>query len=319
MHESQNIDVNDGILKLFVVVVLYKQQPTDSLTLNTLQASISRIPIGKVDIELLLYDNTPGGQDIRVLPRGVQYVADIENGGLAKAYNYALQIAHDRGFDWLLVLDQDTSLPADFMCKLCSTIAFVTPLNEVAAIVPSIVGNGRLISPSFPTKRWLFTKRFRDGFIGISMQRLTLAVNSASTLRVSALRAAGGYDPRFWLDCSDVVMFHRLQLNGFRIFVAGNIHVEHEVSVLDLTNRATPGRYANILGAQEAYFDGYLGRIEGIVQLLKHVYLVVKLCKTGVTPPYFNVWLRFLCRRLFYSRKHRLRTWEYSAMRRSDV
>jgi GT2 family glycosyltransferase len=260
----------------------------------------------------LLYDNTPGGQDIGVLPPGVQYIADIENGGLAKAYNYALEIAYDHGFDWLLTLDQDTRLPVDFMCKLCSTIAFVMPLNVVAAIVPSIASNGRLISPSFPTKRWVLTKRFPDGFIGISMQKLTLAVNSASTVRVSALRAIGGYDPRFWLDCSDVVMYHRLQSNSLRIFVAGNIHVEHEVSVLDLMNRATPSRYANILSAQEAYFDEYLGRIEGIVQLLKLVYLALKLCKARVTLPYFKVCFRFLCRRLFYSRRHRMESWKQS-------
>jgi GT2 family glycosyltransferase len=310
---------NQCPVHVYAVIVLYKMKPNESVAFNTLQEAISRLPNGNADVEILLYDNTPGGQEIGVLPPGVEYIADIENGGLAKAYNHALEIAHDHGFGWLLTLDQDTRLPIDFMCKLCSTIAFVEPMDAVAAIVPSICSDGRLISPSFPMFHWAITKHFPDGFIGISTSALTLAINSASTVRVSVLRAAGGYDPRFWLDFCDVVMYYRLQLNHLRIFVAGNIHVEHEASVLDLMNRVTPHRYENIYLAAEAFSDEYLGRIEGIMQLLKLFYQLYKLWKNRITLSYRKVVFRFLCRRLFYSRKHRMESWKHSVEIRSNA
>jgi len=309
---------NQCPVHVHAVIVLYKMKPNESVAFNTLQEAISRLPNGKADVKILLYDNTPGGQEIGVLLPGVEYIADFENGGLAKAYNHALEIAHDHGFGWLLTLDQDTRLPIDFMCKLCSTIAFVEPMDAVAAIIPSISSDGRLISPSVPMFHWALTKHFPDGFIGISPSTLTLAINSASTLRVSALKAVGGYDPRFWLDCSDVLMYHRLQSNNFRIFVAGNIHVEHEASVIDLANRVTPDRYANIHSAHEAYFDEYLGRTEGIMRLLKLFYELAKLWKNRIPPPYSKVLFRFICRKLLYSRKHRMETWSHPVMHRSD-
>jgi GT2 family glycosyltransferase len=286
---------------------------SESVTLNSLQTARSHFQRGQEDVSILLYDNTPGGQDPGELPAHVRYKADPDNGGLAKAYNYALDIADQEGFDWLLTLDQDTALPADFLCKLCATIKLVAPTTEVAAIVPHIFGDGIVISPSIPRKRWLEWKHFPDDFGGISMEKLTLAVNSASTLRVSALRTIGGYDPRYWMDFSDVLLFYRLQSRNLRVFIAGDIRVEHEASVSDLMNRTTPGRYESIHQAEEAFYDECLGRIERVVLLLKLAYrFAVKLARQRASPPYFKVGLRFLGRRLFYSRKHRMADWNKS-------
>jgi GT2 family glycosyltransferase len=247
------------------------------------------------------------------LPSEVQYKADVENGGLAKAYNYALEIAQKEGFDWLLTLDQDTSLPIDFLCKLCHAVAFVAPLNTVAAIVP--ICGGRAGSPWIRRKYWIRPKRFPDGFIGIPLESV-YAVNSASTIRVSALKAIGGYDPRFYLWASDLVMYHRLHCNHFSIFVAGNIHVEHESSIADLKNRSTPNRYEDMLRAEEAFYDEYMGRRGHIVLLLMMFHrLFCRLWTTGGSLPYFIVALRFLCRGLFYSRKRRMESWKQSVRR----
>jgi GT2 family glycosyltransferase len=309
--------VNQLPVRVLAIIVLYKLKPRDSVTFNTLQASISGLKQGQADIKILLYDNTPGGQDTGVLPANAQYKADLDNGGLAKAYNYALGIAHEEGIDWLLTLDQDTSLPVDFASKLCHAAAFVAPLSMVAAIVPIVSGGGRVMTPWIFTKHWPLMKRLPNGFVGISMEK-TYAANSASTIRVSALKTIGGYDPRFPLDYSDLVMYHRLHANNFRIFVAGNIFVEQELSFLDLKNRSTPDRYESGLLAEEAFYDEYLGKVQGMVQLFRNFYrLVYKLWRMGGTVVHLRITLRFLCRRLFYSRKHRVESWKRSVIRRS--
>jgi GT2 family glycosyltransferase len=297
-------------VRVLAVIVLYKIPLSESAAFRTLRAAISGLPDGQAEIKIILYDNTPGGQDVDALPVEIQYKADVENSGLAKAYNYALEIAHEEGFDWLLTLDQDTSLPSDFLCKLCHAVAFVAPLRTVAAIVP--ICGGRAGSPWIRGKYRIRPKRFPGGFIGIPLEKV-YAANSASTIRVSALKAIGGYDPRFSLWASDLVMYHRLQCNNFRVFVAGNIHVEPEVSILDLKNRSTPGRYEDMLRADEAFYDEYMGRQGHIVLLLMMLHrLVYRLWTTGGSLPYFNIALRFLCRSLFYSRKHRMESWKRS-------
>ena len=302
-------------VRLFAVVVLYQTAPANSKAFQSLLEALRHSPPGHLDLKILLYDNTPGGQDAGVLPAGVQYKADLDNGGLAKAYNYSLEIAHEEGYDWLLTLDQDTSLPIDFLCKLCHAAAFVAPLSAVAAIVPCISGGGQAMSPWIRRKYWIRPKRFPNGFIGIPLDNV-YAANSASTIRISALRKIGGYDLRFYLWASDLVLYHRLHCNHFNIFVAGNIHVEHEASILDLKNRSTPDRYEDMLRAEEAFYDEYMGRLGHVVLLLTMFYrLFYRLGTTGASLSYYKTALGFLCRRLFYSRKHRMKSWERSIRR----
>jgi GT2 family glycosyltransferase len=304
--------INQAPVRVLAVIVLYKMQLHESPALRTLQAATYNLQDRQADIKILLYDNTPGGQDPGKLPGGVRYEADVKNTGLAKAYNYALLLAEKEGFDWLLTLDQDTTLPIDFLSKLCHTVAFVAPLNTVAAIVPYVSGDGRKLSPNFRGTNWLEPKCSPDRFIGISSQ-MVYAANSASTIRVSALRAIGGYDPRFHLWASDLVMYHRLQCNAYRIFVAGNIHVEHKSSYFDLKNRSTPNGYESMLRAEEAFYDEFMGRQSRAVLLLVMFYrLIYRLWTTGASLPYFKITLRFFCRRLFYSRTNRMKSWKQS-------
>ena len=311
--------VNQFPVRLLAVIVLYKLKPSESAAFNTLRSAISCLDGGQTDIKILLYDNTPGGQDIGVLPADVQFKADFENGGLATAYNYALEIAHEKGFDWLLTLDQDTSLPIDFLRKLCNAAMFIAPMHDVAAIVPYMSSDGRVLSPFTLMKYSTITRNIPDGFVGVPLENV-YAINSASTIKVSALKAVGGYDPRFRLDFSDLVIYHRLHCQNLRVFIAGNIHVEHEVSVYDLKNRSTPGRYEDTCRAEEAAYDEWMGRIAGIVLTVRIFHrLVYQLWRNGGSLPYFKIGLRFLCRRLFYSRKRRMESWSQSVRLRSDV
>jgi GT2 family glycosyltransferase len=291
-------------------------QPSESTAYKTLQDAIAGLLDGQADIKIVLYDNTPGGQDAGALPADVLYKADVENGGLAKAYNYAMEIAHEDGFNWLLTLDQDTSIPIDFLCKLCHAVTFVEPLNTVAAIVPSVSVSGRVMSPFIDRKYGIRPKYFPRGFIGIPLENV-YAMNSASTIRVSALKAVGGYDPRYPIWHSDLVMFHRLFSNNFSVFVAGHIQVDHVMSGFDLKNRSTPSRYEDMLRAEEAFYDEYMGRQVhlGLIFMMFRL-LVYRLWTTGGSFPYFKIALRFLCRRLFYSRKHRMESWKQSVWRR---
>ena len=253
------------------------------------------------------------------LPSDVLYTSDIANGGLAKAYNYALELANEQGFDWLLTLDQDTSLPADFLIKLIRTATFVLPSPNIGAIAPFATSDGRVVSPKMILRHGTLGKCFPDGFIGLSLKRAH-AVNSASTIRVNALKEIGGYDPRFNLWFSDIVMYSRLHRFNYRLFVAGDIHVDHEMSGFDLGSRSTPQRYQDVLQTEEAFYDEEMDGIGDLVVLLKLIYrLVYGLHHTGGSLPHFKLAFRFLCRRIFYSRQRRMRNWEQVVRQREAM
>jgi len=308
-----------GTIKLFAVIVLYKVRPSESVALNTFNAAMSSLAQSQVNVKLLLYDNTPGGQDPGELPSGVLYTSDIRNGGLAKAYNHALKLAHEEGFDWLLTLDQDTSLPTDFLSKLIRTAASVLPSPSVGAIAPVATSDGRIVSPKVILRAGTLGKSFPDGFIGPSLKRAH-AINSASTIRVSALEAIGGYDPRFNLWFSDILMYNRLYRYNYCLFVAGDIHVKHEMSGFDLKTRSTPQRYRDILQTEEAFYDEEMDGVGKLIVLLKLIYrLVYGLHHTGGSLPHFKLALKFLCRRIFYSRRHRMRNWEQVVRQREAM
>ena len=253
---------------IFAVVVLYKMPLEQSVTVQTLLEAVRTLGDTPVRFAIMVVDNTPGGQNPGPLPEGISYVAAPHNPGLAAAYNSALGNAAQQGYDWLLTLDQDTSLPPDFLSAMCSYVKQYAGVPEVAAIVPHIADNGRIISPF----------RFHGGFLprvlspetkGIS-RRHTSALNSTSLLRVSALQEVGGYDPRFPLHNSDTSLYHRLDRAGKRVAIASDILVEHELAILQRQDRISPDRYHAMLVDECTFWDlhmGLLGRIERTVRL----------------------------------------------------
>lgn len=266
------------------------------------------MPPEKLRVRILLYDNTVGGECQGTLPKGVNYESSSSNHGLADAYNRALELAEQEGFHWLLTLDQDTALPETFLENLCNAIVRVEASPEISAVVPQILEKGRMLSPNY----FLLSavpRFFHLGFVGIPTQA-TFAFNSASTLRVSDLREIGGYSPLFWLDYCDAYIFNRLNRNGKKVFIAGNIQVEHEFSMLDVKKRVTLERYRNIVQAGCAFWDMELGTLAGLYHTASLVYRLYKHWKRGDDPAIRRITLKMLKKRLLQSRKRRIEDWK---------
>jgi GT2 family glycosyltransferase len=291
---------------VLAIIVLYKQLPTESPTVRTLLEAARIASSHCLRLSVLIADNTPGGQDVGILPDGVRYYAEPQNPGLAKPYNHALAVAEQEGFTWLLTLDQDTHLPANFLTAMSAHARQYESEDLVAGIVPRIADHGRLISPF----------RFVGGFIpvilnptakGIS-KRSTSALNSTSFLRVRALRQIGGYDIKFPLHNSDTNLFHRLDLAGKRLVVASDILVSHELAILNREDRMSPERYQQLLSDECYFWDlhmGILGRGERLIRLIGRA------CKgylKNEDAAFQMITLREVKRRLFVRRTDRIKS-----------
>ena len=86
------------------------------------------------------------------------------------------------------------------------------------------------------------------------------AVNSATLMRVTALRDVGGYSEEFWLDLSDVYVFQEFYRKGKYMYVAGELHVEHSIASMDFDKEMSPERYRNFMAAESAYIDCFCRR-----------------------------------------------------------
>jgi glycosyltransferase involved in cell wall biosynthesis len=296
-----------GRLTVTVVIVLYRMEPARSPAFQSVMAARTILDANSGDVHVLLWDNSPAtsvGQD---LSEGVHYFPDNSNSGLATAYNRAIEWASQRGSEWLLTLDQDTAVPDDFFVKMAAAAWASTRYAGIGAIVPQIAAGGRQLSPNYfqfgAIPRW-----YRTGHVGVPKESV-FAFNSGAMLRVAALKQVGGYDPRFWLDDSDAMIFSKLHEHGKRVYVAGGIQVEHEFSMKDIQNRMSPERYQNALFAETAFWDLRMTRAAGWERTLRLALRLVKQWLRKDPAELRRITWQALMRRLFTPRQRRVREW----------
>jgi GT2 family glycosyltransferase len=244
--------------RIFAVVVLYGQRPSASVTV----ASLARALKGSsADCAVLLYDNSLEPEAAsETMPAGFRYEAAATNRGLLGAYEAALDRARVEGYDWLLTLDQDTALPADFFSAIEPGLHAARENPRIATIVPHLAEGERLLSPAYVGLSR--TKPMPASFAGVPA-REARAFNSAALLRVAALDAIGGFDPYFWLDHLDSWLHHQLYVHGWRMYVLDSVHLEHHFSLLNYRDRVSLDHLRNFLAAESAYFDLYCSPLAG--------------------------------------------------------
>jgi glycosyltransferase involved in cell wall biosynthesis len=259
--------------------------------------------------KVFIFDNSPEHDSLDFLPEGVEYRHSLENLGLASAYNAGLQKAISEGFDWLLTLDHDTTVPENFLPRVAAIARSIASDSDIAAIVPEVSHEELFISPYVVSSGR--PKRLPKDFNGVPDGELA-AINSATTWRVRTWEDFGGFNTLFWLDYLDMWAFHVIQLAGKRMYVAGELRVQHELSLLDPNNHMSPQRFENYLGARSAFCDLYRDTREGFSLT---VHLAAKLILQTLRRDSIDlkrVTWKYLRQRIFRTKKSRIDSWSKS-------
>jgi GT2 family glycosyltransferase len=239
------------------ILVLYNCRLEDSATYQTLVAS--SLYGGMDPVLLAIYDNSETPQ-LRSSEEALllAYKHDSTNGGLAAAYNWALDIAKLHGFSWLLLLDQDTRLPATFLERLLGVVNLYDTNQSVAAIVPFVKDGLAEISP----------RRVRFGRLAALPKRSpsvtkceVTAINSGAAIRVSFVQSLGGFNPDYRLDCLDHWLFRQLHAQGKRVVLTDSV-LEHALSVSDYRNQVSLSRYRSLLSSEILFMTTEKRRVE---------------------------------------------------------
>ncbi|HEX6493987.1 MAG TPA: glycosyltransferase [Acidobacteriaceae bacterium] len=296
--------------RIFAVIVLYKQHPSASVTVATLARALEN---ASLDCAVLVYENSAENsaqsakpQASGTLPPGFRYHPAVSNRGLLGAYESALQQARAEGYDWLLTLDQDTSLPLDFFSAIQPGLQAAADDPHIAAIVPHLAEGERLLSPAYVGIGRATPLPVH--FSGVP-QREARAFNSAALLRVKSLDAIGGFDPCFWLDHFDSSLHHRLYVHGWRMFVLDSVHLEHHFSLLNYKERVSLPHFQNYLLAESAYMDLYSSWWARAAYTAQLGVRLVNQHRRREYPEILQATRAALLRRLTMTRVERLRRW----------
>lgn len=139
--DSNELYTNPHVL---TCVVLYGQSPLESMTCNTLLNRYSHA---------LIIDNSPTPiKEIDSLPSNWRYVNFADNPGLSFAYNYAAQYGIEHGFNWLLLADQDTTFPPEYI-RSFSEASSRHP--DIKLFCPSVMIDNNLQMSPVPLRHYM--------------------------------------------------------------------------------------------------------------------------------------------------------------------
>jgi GT2 family glycosyltransferase len=303
-------------MQILVVVVLYKQSPEQSQTIQSLIQVFQRKSQLNASVRILLWDNSPVPASQISLPFPFELSHAGRNLGTSGAYNHAMELAESLGCPWLLLLDQDTTVSEEFLSAMIGYSEQFHQMAEVAAVVPFIFSHGTLVSP----RRLLSFNRVRQipaTFSGLCKDK-AYAVNSATLMRVTALREVGGYSEEFWLDLSDVYVFQALHRKGKYMYIAGDLQVEHSIASMDFDKEMSPERYRNFMAAESAYIDLFLSPVERSAQLLRLFVRTLRQYRRYENKIFSRIAWEYFLQRLFLTRAGRLQRWR-SQLSKRDI
>jgi rhamnosyltransferase len=152
---------------------------------------------------------------------GARSIAHRANQGIARSLNDGVAFATEVSADWLLTLDQDTTLPADYIDSL---LAAIRPGVGVIGAETIADAGGSL---RYPVRH-------------VNGQVLTEEVFQTGSLwSVAALAIIGGFDEDFGIDAVDAAACLRLREAGFAVALAPGVRLDHHYG---------SGRQVRVLG-----------------------------------------------------------------------
>jgi hypothetical protein len=300
--------------QIVAVVVLYKRLPEQSQTIDSLSQAFAGNPALLDSIQVILFDNSPKALDRVDLSFPCEYHHADRNVGTSGAYNYAMAVAEKASIPWLLLLDQDTTISAEFLPRMLEYSLSLEAQKEIGSVVPFIYSHGSLVSPR-AFGRFNKISIIPSTFSGLYRQ-MAFAVNSASLMRVEALREIGGYSDDFWLDLSDVYVFSTMYRKGRYLYIAGDLSLQHSITSMNFDSDMAPERYRNFLAAESAYVDLYSSAPERAAHLVRLLARTLKQRRRHRNQAFSRMTFEYFCRRILDSRAKRIQSWRQQSLRR---
>lgn len=173
--------------------------------------------------EIIVIDNASNNQiqvekqirelcDIGII---VRLIKNSMNYGLGKALNYVFKYAQEKHFDWVIMLDQDSVIPGNYIDKA----ARYFKNRDIGIICTSYYEKnlGKTISKE---------KNENEQLPYIYVHR---CITSASIVKVDAYKKTNGFDEEMFVDYVDFDFSMKMRKAGYKILKMNDTMIEHEL------------------------------------------------------------------------------------------
>ena len=217
--------------KVLAILVTYKP---DLETLRTLL-----VPALEEADRLVVVDNLSTPQTRQVirdatgsqgpgqpLPPNMELIPNATNAGLGVGFNQGIVRAMELGFDFVLLLDQDSVLRKGAVRRLVDEYRSLAPRFEVGALqAANLEADGRV---NFDSRRRDYYRRHGMYEGETSYQGLYL-LNSGAFFPVDVFRKVGLLDERYFIVFVDYEIALRLARAGLGVFHVPGAKIDHNV------------------------------------------------------------------------------------------
>lgn len=229
---------------LSVIIVSYNVRYFTEQCLCSVQRAMYACSVNNQEVQVLVVDNNSEDGSLEYLQARfpfVQFIANKENTGFARANNLALQQSIGK---YVLFLNPDTIIPED-----CFTdcIAFMESKADAGALgVRMIDGSGQYLPESkrgFPSPRVSFCKmtgltrlfptsklfaRYYMGHLPSNKDHAVDVLAGAFMLvKKDVLRQTGGFDEQFFMYAEDIDLSYRIQQAGYTNYYFSGCTIIH--------------------------------------------------------------------------------------------
>ena len=180
--------------------------------------------------KLIFWDNSPSIQSVDFdgisFLQQVEYIHTPENMSLSKIYNKVIQ--NNEGYDYLIILDQDSSFASDYFEKLNSGIE---KHSDVNLFLPLVKSEQTIVSPGdykiFKGSYW------EKEQYGVISAKNILAINSGMVINFNYLKNTyKGYDERLNFYGTDTFFMNKYSKDNNFLFVIDYVF-KHDSALLD--------------------------------------------------------------------------------------
>lgn len=138
-----------------------------------------------------------------------------ENFGIAKALNVGAEYAIDSGYDYIVTMDQDSKLTAEFINTMDMKICFFHQSNSTSVFSPRYrvwgVNDNELSKPQSYS------------------EDITLPMTSGNWVNLNIWKYLGGFNNDLFIDCVDVEYYIRSRLCNYRVITFLDVFLEHSL------------------------------------------------------------------------------------------
>lgn len=220
-------DAADAQASVGAVVVLYHPDPS-------LLARLIRSIVPQVQ-KIFIVDNTPGNNSAlssaaELCGKRVFYHANGANAGLASAQNIGIDRAIREGFTHVLLLDQDSALPAGALDGLLSAERSLLQSGvQVASVGPLYIDEKTGDRSRSVRHTWLRVHWFPIAATECKPVETDYLIASGSLIRTSVLMHVGLMRGELFIDWVDTEWAYRARSVGYCSYIVPSVVMRHSI------------------------------------------------------------------------------------------